>query len=231
MEMADFVSRTRAGEIITSEMRLSDKPTCVRPVVAAFLRTWNDALDDDDRARLITPELILLALDTHTTDDDDRTAAWLAVDWIVRVHAPPFFELAGLGEHAATLRALAPIVDDDSAEMARGPVTAARTAAVRMADAADVAVWAAVRMADDAADAAVRRAAAKAAVASARALEAEAASAAASAAWAAAATSWAWAKAEKTAAAAEAWSILSHTVAELQLSAVDLVQRMCAVGR
>jgi len=222
MEMADFVWRTRAGEIVTNETRLSDRPACVRPVVAAFLRTWNDALDDDDRARLITPELVLLAVDTHTTDEDDRIAAWLAVDWIVRVHAPPFFELACLGEHAATLRALAPIVNDDSAEMSRGPVAASRTAAVRMADAADVA---------DAADAAVRRAAAKAAVASARALESESAAAAAAAAWAAAATSWAWAKAEKTAAAAEAWSILSHTVAELQLSAVDLVQRMCAVGR
>jgi len=110
------------------------KAACVRPAVAAFLRTWSDELGDDDRARLITHHVVLIALDTHTTDADDRTAAWLAVDWIVRVHAAAWLDAAGIC-HA--LASLAPIVDMTTARAASAALVDASAFAIRMRDGTD----------------------------------------------------------------------------------------------
>ncbi len=45
MEAAAFI----AGE------PWSDHPACVCPVIAAFMRSWNDGLSDKDRNRLLLP--------------------------------------------------------------------------------------------------------------------------------------------------------------------------------
>src|SRR5258708_4095876 len=70
-----------------------DQPPCVSPIIAGFLRSWNDALPDDEtRTRLLVP-LIPDLLDTATTAADERTRSWLAFDWLVRVNAPAWMDL------------------------------------------------------------------------------------------------------------------------------------------
>jgi hypothetical protein len=44
----------------------SDSPACVCPVIAAFMRTWNDDLPDADRDRLLKP-LLPLVIGTRST--------------------------------------------------------------------------------------------------------------------------------------------------------------------
>jgi hypothetical protein len=138
----------------------SDAPACVSPVITAFLVSWNDALPDADRERLLKP-LAWQVLGTKTTDADEETRAWMATDWLVRVQAPAWLRLAGLAEHAQALEALARISDATLARAAQPTVEAARHASAAARDAA----WDAAR---DAARAAARDAAWDAARAAAR---------------------------------------------------------------
>jgi hypothetical protein len=157
MEAAAFI----AGE------EHSDHPDCVSPVIAAFLRSWNDGLPDDaTRTRLLKP-YVRRVIGTRTTDADEETRAWLATDWLVRVQTPAWLELAGLKADAAALRALPELTSSEIAiacqsvlDTARANSAAAWAAAWDAAwaaawDAAWDAAWAAAR---DAAWAAVRAA-------------------------------------------------------------------------
>ena len=118
----------------------SDAPACASPVIAAFLRSWNDALPDADRARLLLP-LLSDVIGTRTTDADDETRAWMATDWLVRVNAPALLDLTpSLAAHAAALRALPPIMSSAVARDSQLVITAAWAVA---GDAA----WAAARAA------------------------------------------------------------------------------------
>ncbi len=192
----------------------SDKPACACPVLGAFLRTWNDDLSDTDRDRLLRP-LVLRLAGSRSTPEVEARRHWLAMDWLVRTHAPTWLRLTpALVPHADALTDLPPIVD---AQTAAATIVAARAAARDAAvDAAWDAAWAA-------AVAAARAAAVAAAVDAAwDAAGAAARAAAVDAAWAAA---WAAAVAAARAAAVDA---LQPTVATLQLSALDLVDRMLA---
>ncbi len=207
-----------------------DHPNCVSPVIGEFLRSWNDVLrNDEDRNRLLR-NLIPLVVGTNTGSEDDLKRSWLALDWLARVNAPAWLDLAGLAPQAAALRDLGEIRDGDGAERAmdalrdaREKATAARDAAW---DTARAAAWDAARDATTAAAWAAARAAARD---TARAATTAAAWAAAwDAAWAAA---WDAARAATRAAAwAAAEDKLAPTVAELQESAQELVRRMAAVG-
>ncbi len=79
----------------------SDHPACVSPVLGTFLRSWNDALDDGGRQKLkpFLPRAISTA-----SDGRDEERAWLCTDWLVRVCAPAWLELAGVQESPAALR-------------------------------------------------------------------------------------------------------------------------------
>ncbi len=90
----------------------SDNPECVSPVLTAFLQRWNDDLDDEGRQKLkpFIPRVIGTA-----GDGQDVARAWLATDWLVRVHTPAWLELAGVKESAVALRALPPLVSSTSA--------------------------------------------------------------------------------------------------------------------
>jgi hypothetical protein len=181
----------------------SDQPQCVSPVIGAFMRNWNDSLPtDEDRDRLLKP-LLSLTLNTRTTDADEITRATMAQDWIIRVFTPAWLDAAKLTDEAKALREL-PEITDIATLRAAVPVLKAAQA---KSAAAGAAAWAAAR---DAAWAAARDAARDAAGAAAR-------DAAWDAAWAAA---WAAARAA-----------LRPTTEQLQASAAELVQRMCAVGR
>ncbi len=205
----------------------SDAPACASPVIAAFVRRWNDTLPDADRTRLLLP-LVPEIVGTRTTDDDEEIRAWMVTDWLVRVQAPAWLRLAGLTEHARALKSCARIVDAVTAQAGQPKIDASRAAA---RDAAWSAAW-------DAAWSAARAAAGAAAWDAARDAARDAAWSAAGAAAGAAAWDAAW-DAARDAARDAAWSAaadaarvdLAPTVAMLQASAQDLVRRMCAVGR
>ena len=131
----------------------SDHPQCACPVIGAFMRSWNDSLPDDEtRARLLRP-LIPKLVGSRSTPAVESKRSWLALDWLARVHAPAFLELAGLKDHAQLCRELGELCNSASAK--RAIILAA----------AGAAAWAAAR---DAAGAAARAAARDAAGAAAR---------------------------------------------------------------
>ena len=159
----------------------SDRPACVSPVIAAFLRSWNDALSTADRNRLLKP-YVLRVIGTRTTTADEETRAWLATDWLVRVQTPAWLRLAGLEAEAQALASLARITDATTARGAQPTLNEARSRAA--------AAWAA---AGDAARAAAMDAA-------------------------------------RAVAKAAAGARLAPVVAELQASALGLLDAMIAVG-
>jgi hypothetical protein len=198
----------------------SDAPECACPVITAFMVSWNDGLPDDERSALLLP-LIPKLVGTRSTPEIEERRSLMAADWLVRVHTPAWLRLAGMTAQADALAHLPEITSMEQVPSIRGPIEAARrdAAAARAAawDAARAAAWAAARDAAwDAARAAARDAAWDAA---------------GDAAWAAAraaARDAAW-DAAGDAAWDAAWDALSTTKRELQQSAVQLVERMCAL--
>jgi hypothetical protein len=191
----------------------SDSPACACPAVSAFLRSWNDALSDADRDRLLpaavwVPRLVGSRGD-HATKE---RRAYIALDWLIRVHTPAWLDLVpSLAMHAEALRALPEVVDLASAEASKDVGYAARDAAGDAAGgAAGDAAWYAARVA---AGYAARDAARVAAWYAARVAAGDAAR---SAAW--------------YAAGAAAEAALRPTVETLQASALDLLDRMLACG-
>jgi hypothetical protein len=216
----------------------SDMPVCASPVVAAFLRSWNDGLSDHDRDRLLPAAVWVPRLVGSRGDDAiEERRAYLTLDWLIRVHTPAWLDLVpSLAPHAAALRALPEIVDltvvvraVDTLRTARDAAGAAAGAAAKAAAAGDTAKAAAGEAAGDTAGDAAWAAAKAAAKAAAGDTAGEAAWAAAGdtageAAWAAAGAA-AWA-----AAGAAAGDALRPAVETLQASAVDLLDRMLACG-
>ena len=187
-----------------------DEPACVDPVLAAFGRSWNDALPDDERQQL--KRYILLLPGTAGSDALSQRRGWMAADWLIRSHTPAWLDMSpATAEHAARLRALAPITSEQTLAAAQGALDQARSAAA----AARAAAWAAAR--------AAARAAAKAAAMDA------AMDAAMNAAWAAA-----WAAVQKQVGPEQMYSVaydpvhafLAPTEKRLQEEAHALYLRM-----
>ena len=182
----------------------SDSPECACPVISVFLRSWNDALpSDEDRDRLLKPLVPLLVGTRNKTLEEKR--ALMAADWLIRVHTPAWLRLAGLTAQADTLSNLSEITSTAQFSSIRGAIEAVRIDAAAASSAAGYAAGYAAR---SAAWAAAGDAAGSAAGYAAR-------SAARAAAW--------------DAAGAAAGKKLAPTVAELQLSALELVKRMIAL--
>ncbi|MFG1376124.1 hypothetical protein [Xanthobacter autotrophicus] len=190
----------------------SDHPQCVCPVIAAFARSWNDGLPDDERTAILLP-LVPRFVGTRGDSALEVRRALMAADWLVRVHTPAWLRLAKLDKQADALAGLPEIttmaqvpsirpaieaVRDDAAAARDAAWDAARAAAKDAAwDAAKDAAWdAAWDAARDAAWAAAKAAAKDAAWAAARDAAWDAArDAARAAAWAAArAAAWAAAR-------------------------------------
>ena len=228
MELADYLDRRRQKRRVPKTDRLTDRPKCVSNVIGAFVRDWNDSLPDDDTRTRLLGTIVPQLLDTATCGADEEERARMATDWLARVCAPAWLDLAGLTDHSAALRAMAPIVSDASARDASVTLSAAYSAA-------DAAARSAARSAAcSAADAAARSAACSAAYSAAYSAADAAADAAARSAACSAAYSAAYSAADAAADAAAysaAYLALAPTVAALQASAVDLVIRMCNVGR
>jgi hypothetical protein len=130
----------------------SDSPMCACPVIAAFVRSWNDSLPDVDRDRLLKPILPRL-LNTRSTKAVEERRGWLAMDWLIREFAPEWLALVpDLAPHAAALRELPEIADAASAVVAHPKISAADSAASSAADsAADSAASSAASSAADSA--------------------------------------------------------------------------------
>lgn len=93
--------------------RWSDQPYCACPIISTFLRTWNDALPDEDRDRLLRP-LIPALIGTKSSmlgQKIERRRAAFAMDWLVREYTPAWLQLAGLASHADALASLPEITD------------------------------------------------------------------------------------------------------------------------
>ena len=107
----------------------SDHPSCTSPVLAAFVRRWNDALPDEPRQELrkFLPRLVGTAGDREA----DTKRAYIATDWSVRVMAPMWLRLAKLETEAKSLESVGEIVDTSSAAAAQGALRVARDAAYK----------------------------------------------------------------------------------------------------
>jgi hypothetical protein len=206
----------------------SDHPECASKVIGAFLRSWNDTLDDDTRNRLLKPYVLKL-VGTVGTSEQESVRAWMCLDWLVRTYTPAWLRTAGLHDQADLLVGLPEFKAGMDVPSVKSTITAVRQDAHAAGAAAGAAAWDA---AWDAAGAAAWDAAWDAAGAAAGAAAGDAAWAAAwdaarDAAWAAA-----W-DAARAAAGDAAWDAarerLQPGVDELQTSALDLVDRMVAV--
>ena len=126
----------------------TDTPDCTCPVIAAFLRNWNDALpNDDQRSELLIP-LVPRVIGTRSTDAVETIRSLMAVDWLVRVHTPVWLRVAGLAAHADALESLHEITSMDQVRSMVPAIAAAR----RDAFTARTVAWAAARNADAARD-------------------------------------------------------------------------------
>jgi hypothetical protein len=207
----------------------SDHPKCVSPVIAAFLRSWNDSLPTDERNALITPDVIAITIGTRGSAKLEERRSLMAADWLVRTHTVAWLRLAKLDKQADALEGLPEITAMAQVPPMRAPIEGVRADANAAWDAAGAAAGAAARdaaraAARDAARAAARDAARAAARAAAWAAAGAAAGAAARAAAGAAAGAAAWDAAGDAARAA-----LMPTRLTLQASAGDLIRRMCAL--
>lgn len=71
----------------------SDSPACTCPVIAEFIRTWNDGLPKDaDRRRLLGP-LVVEIVGTRNDALCERRAL-MALDWVMRVQVPAWMRLS-----------------------------------------------------------------------------------------------------------------------------------------
>lgn len=121
----------------------SDDHPSISRVIRSYVIGLNDAWDDEQRQELRPYAARILC--TATGEADEEIRAWMATDWLVRVHTPAFLRLAGLEEHARALESLARIADAATARVARRALDAARSAADAARDAAWTAGWDVVR--------------------------------------------------------------------------------------
>ena len=195
---------------------MTDSPACASPVIATFLRTWNDQLPDDDRQQL--KRYIPLLIGTAGSPELEGRRAWMALDWLVRTYTPAWLRCAGLTDQADALAGLPEFADGMDVPSVRPTLEAVRRDATAAGSAAGYAAWSAAR---SAAERAAGSAARSAAWSAARCAAWSAARCAAwSAAWSAAGS------AAESAARSAAGCALRPTVVELQQSAHDLIDRM-----
>ena len=194
-----------------------DCPADVSLTLHGFIVSFNDALGTVDRQRL-KPYRDQIA-GTGGQPAADQRAAYMCVDWLVRVYTPAFLRLAGLDQHADALAGASQIIDLDTLGQVTDRISAARSAAWSAARSvvASAALRAAGSAALRAAGSAVDSAAAYWAVDSAayRAVD-----------WAAA--YWVVDSAAVWAARSAAGQDFAPTVAALQASAFGLLDRMIA---
>ena len=124
----------------------SDHPECVCPVIAAFLRVWNDALPGDERNALLRP-LIPSLIGTRGSKALAHRRAVLSADWLIRDYTPTWLRLAKLNEQADALASLPEIIHFAQCPSIMPALLATRDGASAARDAARAAAWDAARAA------------------------------------------------------------------------------------
>ncbi|HEX2053476.1 MAG TPA: hypothetical protein VHJ78_07110 [Actinomycetota bacterium] len=106
-----------AVSFMSPQEKFGDKPRTVSPVIAAFLRDWNDELEDEPRQKL--KSFIPRIAGSILTEDVEEFRAWVATDWLVRVQAPVWLRAAELGEFAEALTEQEAVLTPDLARAAQ----------------------------------------------------------------------------------------------------------------
>ena len=202
----------------------SNSPSGTSPVIAAYARSLNDWLPDDERQRLkaYIPRLVGTA-----EPDLELRRAFACADAAVRVFAPLALKAAGLVEEAAGLGVLAP-VDRESAESARSAAESAESAA---RSAASLSAWSAAESMRSAAESA--RSAARSASSAARSAEsaqAESAAESARSAESAQAAARSAARAAESAQAAASAAARAAAESAARAAAFELLDRLIAAA-
>ncbi|MEQ1633109.1 MAG: hypothetical protein ABL997_12100 [Planctomycetota bacterium] len=96
----------------------SDEPRCACPVIAAFVRAFNDLLPDDAaRTRLLRP-LVPRFVNTRGPEGQAQRRGFHVADASVRRLLPHLLHKQGFQDAAAALAALPPVTDASSARSA-----------------------------------------------------------------------------------------------------------------
>jgi hypothetical protein len=223
----------------------SAHPQCASKVITAMIIRFNDRLESDAaRDRWIKP-LIPQIVSTRTTEKDDRTRGYMAADWVTRVRLSSALRRCGMIEEADKLSALAPITDAASARAGRSASVSAGKLVRELRDERWRALQTKYPFVAAAADAGAAGAAAVAGAAGAAAAAAVAAAAALSGgknsvfsvalnAALAAKPGYQYSAAYEAAKefyAEKGFGDDREYIEEMRESFVNLVERMCAVGR
>ncbi|MFM1872818.1 MAG: hypothetical protein RL398_2240 [Planctomycetota bacterium] len=83
----------------------SDEPRCACPVLAAFVRTVNDSVEDQDRERLLRP-LAPLLVNSRADAAVEQARGMMLLDVLVREVVPAWLRARGRRHAAAGLAAL-----------------------------------------------------------------------------------------------------------------------------
>src|SRR5262249_33011496 len=136
----------------------TDHPPCISKPIGAFLRAWNDGLDDSTRQQL--KPYAWLSLGTAASADVERRRSWMAFDWLVHEFLPAWLEAAQLIDDSVALRTLPEIHNAETLNAATPLIERAHRSADAAGAGAGAGAWVA---AGDAAGAAASPAAALAA--------------------------------------------------------------------
>lgn len=140
--LEDAVCVMEATALLAGETK-SDHPQCASPVVSAFLRSWNDTLDDETRQQL--KRHIPALIGSRGTKEQEEARSWMACDWLVRTFTPAWLRLAGLDADADALEALPALTSKGLADAALPVIERARKASAAAWAAAGAAAGAALK--------------------------------------------------------------------------------------
>lgn len=88
---------------------VSDSPSCVDPILAAFGRSWNEGMRSDNERAQLKQYIMRLPSETKSVTLSQRLG-WMAADWLIRVHVPAWLSLLpSLVVHADAIRAESPL--------------------------------------------------------------------------------------------------------------------------
>lgn len=108
---------------VVSHEKFSDSPRTVSKVIEAFLRAWNDSMEDEERQDL--KPYIQKVINSVLTEDVEEHRAWQATDWLVRVQATAWLQAAGIGDLAEEIRNSEPLWGPDEARKTQKLIDAA----------------------------------------------------------------------------------------------------------
>ena len=97
------------------------------PVMLEFAQIWRFYLDGRPECKDTIDRTLALLAESSSTPDIESVRSWMGVEWMAKELAPIFLDLTpSLKKHASILRALPPIVEEDSANNAKESLEAAR---------------------------------------------------------------------------------------------------------